>query len=759
MRVKRRMQITAVGLALCMTVSLVSGQVSGAAEPAGTSEVSYRYQDTYTYGYVVNEKNEGKLVAYKDGVKQDDVTVQRYTRNTDDPFTPAEEQPWNKEQLELTPGLTYTTEDGKVHEITSMLTNWNFAADPTAIDNSDVDGRLYVYGTTDDPVYRNNGTMNDNHYKNHSLTIMSTKDMVNWTDEGFMDNLNLTNEPESSTNKKVCDWIKPSGSDQPHAWAPSGLKYDGDGDGKEEFYLFYTDGGSVGYVQGDSPTGPWKDDLGTALFTTSSPNCADVVWCFDPAVLVDDKGDAYVYFGGGVPTGEGAHPKTGRVCKIKFEKDTGKVEPDGEPQVMDAYYFLEDNEINQFHGKYFYSYCTHSVPVDNPFTGSGQIACFVSDDPMNITFDPDKQESTEKLKFLGTILDNPSVIYGNKYNNHHHMLTFKGHEYIAYHSTALENMMYHTLNQYRCLHVDEIKVDENTDKISITPTYEGPEQIESFNPYEKINATTTSYSAGVKSAKSDGVMAMVLDKINTGDWTRISGVDFGDKGAAKVAAAFASTTDQGAIEVFVDDPTVGTNKIASIGLKQTGADQYETVEAEITAAVTGKHDVYFVFRGTGYQVANWEFTEKSDSVQQPTKTPGATQAPGTSTQTPSVPTATPSVTPTASPAATAAPTVDDTKTAVAKPVIKSVKNVKGKKAMVTLKKKVSGASGYEIRYSLKKNMKSAKKVTLKKASLLKATLKGLKKKTYYVQARAYRTDGTGRQYSGWSGKKSVKIKK
>ena len=82
-----------------------------------------------------------------------------------------------------------------------------------------------------------------------------------------------------------------------------------------------------------------------------------------------------------------------------------------------------------------------------------------------------------------------------------------------------------------------------------------------------------------------------------------------------------------------------------------------------------------------------------------------------------------------------------------------MKNVKGKKAKVTLKKKVSGASGYEIRYSLKKNMKSAKKVTLKKASLLKATLKGLKKKTYYVQARAYRTDGASKKYSGWSGKK------
>lgn len=755
MRLKRK--ITSIGLALSLTVSLTAGPVLEAEEKPAISPVLYSYQDAYTYGYVVNEQNQGGLVAYKNGVKQDDVSIKKYTRNTDDPFTPEEEQAWDREQIELTPGLTYTTEDGKVHEITSMLTNWNFAADPTAIDNSDVDGRLYVYGTTDDPVYRDNGTMNANHYKNHSLTIMSTKDMVNWTDEGFMDNLNLTNEPESSTNKKVCDWIKPSGSDQPHAWAPSGLKYDGDGDGDEEFYLFYTDGGSVGYVQGDSPTGPWKDDLGTALFTTSSPNCADVVWCFDPAVLVDDKGNAYVYFGGGVPTGKSAHPETGRVCKIKFEKGTGKVEMDGEPQVLDAYYFLEDNEINQFHGKYFYSYCTASVPQDNKFTGSGQIACFVSDDPMNITFDPDTQESTDKLKYLGTILDNPSVIYGNKYNNHHHMLTFKGHEYIAYHSTALENMLYHTLNQYRCLHVDEIQVDKDTDQISITPTYQGPTQLEAFNPYEKINATTTSYSAGVKSAKSEGVRTMVLDKINTGDWTKISGVDFGDKGAAKVTAELASTTDEGAIEVFIDDPTIGTNKVASLRVKNTGADQFETVEAEVASSATGVHDVYFVFRGSGYNVANWEFTEKSEQSQQPTETPAASEAPGANVPSPSVsPSAAPTVAPSAAPTATATP---DQPAVVAKPVIKNIKNVKGGKAKVTLKKAVQGASGYEIRYSQKKNMKSAKKVTLKKASLLKATLKGLKKKTYYVQARAYRTAGGSKTYSGWSGVKSVKIKK
>ena len=565
---------------------------------------TYRFMNSYTYGY------EEGIIAYKNGIKQNNVEIKTYSGENDDPFTPESEQPWDAESLLLTPGLTYTTEDGVVHPITSMLTNWNLCADPTSIDNSDVDGKLYVYGTTEGVDYED-GEMVINGYNNHSLTIMSTKDMVNWTDEGFMDNKNLTNQPESVTGKVNCKW---SGG---KAWAPSGLKIDGDGDGKDEYYLFYTDGGAVGYVQGESPTGPWKDDLGVALFTRDTPNCSGVEWCFDPAVLVDDKGDAYVYFGGGLPQDKAvAHPKTGRVAKIKFEQGTGKVLLDGDPQEMDTYYFFEDGEINQFHGKYFYSYCTNFlVPgiVEAPGAlgpiGAGQIACYVSSDPMNIVFDPEKQQSTDSLKYLGTILSNPSSIYGKSYNNHHHMLTFKGREYITYHSTALENMMYHTAKDYRCLHVDEIEVDKDTDQISITPTYKGASQIENFNPYETINATTTSYSAGVKSSKSDAVHAMVLDKIHTGDWTKISGVDFGEKGAAAVAAKITSSTNNGAIEIFIDDPTVAANRIASLNMKTTGEETYDMVQTEIEEKLTGVHDVYFVFRGSGYKVASWEFTE------------------------------------------------------------------------------------------------------------------------------------------------------
>lgn len=283
----------------------------------------------YTLGW-----SGGQIAVYEGGTSSKSVEkagINVYDGENDNPFEAQTNQAWDEPNLKLSQPVQFTTSDGKVHNVESMLTNFDFIADPTAIDNSDVDGKLYVYGTTEGFTYRN-GVMADNGYDNHSLTVLSTSDMVNWTDEGFMDTQNLGNEPSYADNKVKAGWAV-------KAWAPSGLKYDGDGDGDYEYYLFHTNSGAVGYVVGDSPNGPWRDPLGKELFTRNSPNCSGVVWCFDPAVLVDDKGDAYVYFGGGTVSGNEAQGKTGRVCKIGFESD-GSVVMGRRISGSDTYYFF-----------------------------------------------------------------------------------------------------------------------------------------------------------------------------------------------------------------------------------------------------------------------------------------------------------------------------------------------------------------------------------------------------------------------------------
>lgn len=94
-----------------------------------------------------------------------------------------------------------------------------------------------------------------------------------------------------------------------------------------------------------------------------------------------------------------------------------------------------------------------------------------------------------------------------------------------------------------------------------------------------------------------------------------------------------------------------------------------------------------------------------------------------------------------------------------------VKALRKKKAAVTWKVNKKG-TGYELRYSRKKNMKKAKKITIKKAKTKKATLKKLKaRKYYYVRIRTItklvnpETGKTVPVYGKWTKVKRFKAKK
>lgn len=86
----------------------------------------------------------------------------------------------------------------------------------------------------------------------------------------------------------------------------------------------------------------------------------------------------------------------------------------------------------------------------------------------------------------------------------------------------------------------------------------------------------------------------------------------------------------------------------------------------------------------------------------------------------------------------------------------TVKSPKKKRLKVSLKA-VSGATSYEIQYSLKKNFKGVKKVTTKKKTY---TIKKLQsKKKYYVRVRAIVSSGSNKVYGAWAkAKKAVKVK-
>lgn len=140
-----------------------------------------------------------------------------------------------------------------------------------------------------------------------------------------------------------------------------------------------------------------------------------------------------------------------------------------------------------------------------------------------------------------------------------------------------------------------------------------------------------------------------------------------------------------------------------------------------------------------------------DALEKVKKTPSNTATP--------VPTATPVLT--NSPDKKNDSAKKDTgKTSVSKPAVVKIKKAVSKKkktAQITWKK-VNGATGYEVRYSLKKNMKKSKTKSVK--NVQKAVIKKLKAgKTYYIQVRAVKTESGKKSVGKWSSVKKVKVKK
>ena len=143
-----------------------------------------------------------------------------------------------------------------------------YTADPDAFV---FDGRFYLDTDRDQaPLGANDFVMRDWH-------VYSTTDMVEWTDHGVR--LALTDFTWANRN----------------AWAPQMIHRDG------TFYWYMpvqkaaTGGMTIAVAVGTSPLGPFHDALGHPLIDETVANHSS--FDIDPTVLIDDDGQAYIYWG------------------------------------------------------------------------------------------------------------------------------------------------------------------------------------------------------------------------------------------------------------------------------------------------------------------------------------------------------------------------------------------------------------------------------------------------------------------------------
>ena len=139
-----------------------------------------------------------------------------------------------------------------------------FYADPNIVC---FDGTYYIYPTTD------GGTgWNSTQFK-----VFSSKDLVNWTDEGVI------------LDAKDIPW-----SGGVNTWAPTIAEKDG------KYYFYFSaknkndDIKSLGVAVADSPTGPFESTDAPIVEGGELPG-----QMIDPAVFVDDDGSTYLYWGNG----------------------------------------------------------------------------------------------------------------------------------------------------------------------------------------------------------------------------------------------------------------------------------------------------------------------------------------------------------------------------------------------------------------------------------------------------------------------------
>ncbi len=468
-------------------------------------------------------------------------------------------------------------------------------------------GRVYVYMSSDTYVYNSNGTVKENDFSAlDRVQVISSSDMVNWTDHGTVPVAGVNNK---NNGKGIAKWAA-------NSWAPA-VAYKKI-NGKDKFFLYFANGGAgIGVLTADTPIGPWTDPLGKALLTQNTPGMSGVKWLFDPAVLVNDDGTGYLYSGGGIPNESDpasiANPKTARVIKLGADM----ISVSGSASTIDAPYLFEDSGIHKYNGKYYYSYCINfagSHPSQYP---AGEIGYMVSDNPMG------------PFTYKGHFLKNPYSFFGVGGNNHHAVFNFNNQWYVVYHAQTVSKAQIGDGKGYRSPHINKLFHNGDGSIAEVQANMTGVPQLFNLNPYTRVEAETIGWQAGINTEASQAsgpFNNQNVTNINNGDWIAVGRADFGSAGARSFKATVASTVG-GNIEVRLDSvtgPLVGTLQVPSTG----GVQNWREVQTNISNA-TGIHNLYLVFTGGGGNLFNldaWQFVSNAGLAAIPTEAQGAAAA-------------------------------------------------------------------------------------------------------------------------------------
>jgi beta-xylosidase len=260
-----------------------------------------------------------------------------------------------------------------------------FSADPATIVHEDT---VYLYVGHDQAA-------DDFHfYDLREWNVYSSTDLVEWT-----------RHPVPLAVKDFA-WATQ------HAWASHVVEKDG------KFFWYVTvfhdethPGFAIGVAVADNPIGPFRDALGEALITNdmtpapfqrknSEGEMVDMDWDdIDPAVFIDDDGQAYIFWGN-------------TVCRWARLKDN-MIELEGPIHTIDLPHFTEAPWIHK-KGDWYYLTYAYQFPEKTAYAMSRGIE--------------------GPWEFKGIL----NELAGNSNTNHQAILQFRGQDYFVYHNGGIQ---------------------------------------------------------------------------------------------------------------------------------------------------------------------------------------------------------------------------------------------------------------------------------------------------------------------------------
>lgn len=390
-------------------------------------------------------------------------------------------------------------------------------------------------------------------YTTHDEDTANNFEMYDWLLYKSTDMVNWTDCGSVASTKDFVWRSRDNG-----AWAEQVIERNG------KFYMYCPlHGHGIGVLVADSPYGPFKDPLGEPL-VWQKEHWYDI----DPTVWIDDDGQAYMYWGNPI------------LYHVKLNEDMISYSGDivAHPHIED---YQEGPWFYKRDGHYYVAFASTCCPEG--------IGYAMSDSPEG------------PWTYKGHIMNHTQRTRGN----HPGIIEFKGKSYVFglnYDLMHLETYVHH---ERRSVSASELHYNDDG-TIQELPYFHDAtlEPADAFDPYRLVPAPTMAWGYGLKTVVNG--KDICLNNIDNGEYLMLRNVDFGN-GAKSIAVSVASTNNA-SIEVRIDSKDgelIGTVNIAST----KKLDTFKQFSAKLNA-VSGKHDLYFVFKGDAgdnlFVWKNWE---------------------------------------------------------------------------------------------------------------------------------------------------------